>query len=244
MKTKALKILMLFTLVILTAVTLCACGGSGAQGDTQEGCMHSYVETNTQDATCDSEGYIEYECRTCGESRYSPIPPKGHDFEYAEGKEPTCTEEGYSGASVCKICGEVEYAGNVRPPLGHEEIYVESINPTCTEYGYTEGYYCQRCESYTVEPELVPMKNHSNCEVVEGYDPTCTEEGLTDGIYCFDCNIYTQEQTKIPATGHIPKLVTEAKNPTCTEEGCTEGYACENCGEVTTASEVIESNLK
>ena len=57
----------------------------------------------------------------------------------------TCTETGYTGDKVCKVCGEVLESGSMIPALGHlEGDGVVTKEPTATEEGVVT-YYCVRC---------------------------------------------------------------------------------------------------
>ena len=52
-----------------------------------------------KDPTCDEEGYVEYTCSECGESKRETIAPEGHD-PYVETKDNKVL-------TVCSKCGEV-----------------------------------------------------------------------------------------------------------------------------------------
>ena len=83
-------------------------------------------------------------CHTCG-IWYGQIDPHNHDFypsgTYTSGeKEPTCTEEGYTGDTVCWNCrGVVDY-GTVIPAKGHD---TSRWKANCREPAY-----CSVCKQY------------------------------------------------------------------------------------------------
>ena len=61
--------------------------------------------------------------------------------------EPTCTEFGYKGATVCDDCGAVVKEGTPVNPLGHK-ISPWMVITMPSEDGKTPGYaerYCLRC---------------------------------------------------------------------------------------------------
>jgi len=59
--------------------------------------------------------------------------------------EATCTDAGYSGDSVCYLCGEIMESGMVIPAVGHKTgAGVVTKEPTVSEAGVM-SYYCTRC---------------------------------------------------------------------------------------------------
>ena len=94
---------------------------------------HNAVKTDEKAATCTEDGNIEYwYCNACGkyfsdEALTQPITKDetvvkaaGHgETELKNAKEATCTEEGYTGDKVCKVCGEVVEQGKAVPKVAH-----------------------------------------------------------------------------------------------------------------------------
>ncbi len=69
--------------------------------------VHDFSKVNTQmDPTCDTDGYIIYECTGCGAlSDPTPLSKLGHDFSIPiESQDPTCDEEGWV-KYKCSRCG-------------------------------------------------------------------------------------------------------------------------------------------
>ena len=149
----------------------------------------------------------------------------------------TCTEDGYTGDTVCAICGKEITKGEVIPAKGHTEVIDPAVEPTCTEPGKTEGKHCSVCNEVLAAQEVVPAKGHTE-EIVPGKAPTCTETGLTDGVRCSVCGVVLTPQSEIPATGHKwdDGVVTTA--PTCENAG-VKTYTCMVCHE--TRTEAIEA---
>lgn len=83
-------------------------------------------ETKTvlvKEATCFEDGQEDIVCKTCGEVVYSnTLYSYGHDMEYHEYKDPTCTEVGWYSYGSCKKCDYSEYSDNEREALGHNYI--------------------------------------------------------------------------------------------------------------------------
>ena len=152
-------------------------------------------------------------------------------------KDATCTEDGYTGDTVCAICGKEITKGKVIPAKGHTEVIDPAVAPTCTEPGKTEGKHCSVCNEVIVAQEEIPAKGHTP-ETIPGKAATCTETGLTDGVRCSVCGVVLTPQSEISATGHSwdEGVITTA--PTCENAG-VRTYTCTVCHE--TKTEAIEA---
>ena len=154
-------------------------------------------------------------------------------------KDATCTEDGYTGDTVCVICG-YKIEGRTIPAKGHTEESIPGKKATCTEPGLTEGKHCSVCNEVFVEQEVIPATGHM--EVIdEAVAATCTTPGKTKGSHCSVCNEVLVAQEVIPATGHKEETI-PGKPATCTETGLTDGISCSVCGTVIKAQEVIPAN--
>ena len=80
----------------------------------------------TTEATCETTGVRTYTAKvTFGGKDYTDtktevIPATSHDTELVGAKDATCTEDGYTGDEVCKVCGVTVKQGEVIPALGHD----------------------------------------------------------------------------------------------------------------------------
>ena len=80
----------------------------------------------TTEATCEADGVRTYTAKvTFGGKDYTDtktevIPATSHDTELVGAKDATCTEDGYTGDEVCKVCGVTVKQGEVIPALGHD----------------------------------------------------------------------------------------------------------------------------
>ena len=80
----------------------------------------------TTEATCKADGVRTYTAKvTFGGKDYTDtktevIPATSHDTELVGAKDATCTEDGYTGDEVCKVCQTVVKQGEVIPALGHD----------------------------------------------------------------------------------------------------------------------------
>lgn len=92
---------------------------------------HTLTHYAEKEPTCTGGGNVEYwQCEVCGksftdaeasqEAETTAIAAKGHgETEIRNAKEATCTEAGYTGDKVCKICGEVLEKGSETEKLAH-----------------------------------------------------------------------------------------------------------------------------
>ena len=149
----------------------------------------------------------------------------------------TCTEDGYTGDTVCAICGKEITKGETIQAKGHTEVIDPAVAPTCTEPGKTEGKHCSVCNTVLVEQKEIPAKGHTE-KTVAGKPATCTETGLTDGISCSVCGTVIKAQEEIPAKGHSWNEGEITTSPTCENAG-VKTYTCTVCN--ATKTEAIDA---
>ena len=150
-------------------------------------------------------------------------------------KDATCTEDGYTGDTVCAICGKEITKGETIQSKGHSwnEGKITTA-PTCENAG-VKTYTCTVCNA--TKTEAIDATGHTPVEVAE-QPATCTEAGHKAGTKCSVCKAILSGMEEIPATGHT-EVIDVAKAPTCTEPGLTEGKHCSVCNEVIVKQEVI-----
>lgn len=152
-------------------------------------------------------------------------------------KDATCTEDGYTGDTVCAICGKEITKGETVQVKGHTEVIDAAVEPTCTEPGKTEGKHCSVCNEIIVAQTEIPAKGHTEKTVV-GKPATCTETGLTDGVSCSVCGTVIKAQEEIPAKGHSWNEGEITTSPTCENAG-VKTYTCTVCN--ATKTEAIDA---
>ena len=81
---------------------------------------------------CDHRGHLRvdrrshlhrqgtFEGKEYTDTKTETLPATSHDTELVGAKDATCTEDGYTGNEVCKVCQTVVKQGEVIPALGHD----------------------------------------------------------------------------------------------------------------------------
>ena len=105
-------------------------------------------------------------------------------------KEPTCTEDGYSGDAVCSVCGLVLAEGEAVPATGHD--------PADGWEGDAGGHW-RSCLNGC--GERLDYGEHAP-GTVGAKEPTCTEDGYSGDAVCSVCGLVLAEGEAVPATGH------------------------------------------
>ena len=196
---------------------------------TQPDCSTEGVRTYTATVTLDGKSYTD--------ARTETLPSLGHKTQLVGAKPATCTEDGYTGDEVCKVCGEVITKGEVIPATGHKTQLVGAKTATCTEDGYTGDEVCTVCQEVVKKGEVIPALGHKT-ELAGAKAATCTEDGYTGDQVCTVCQEIVKKGEVIPALGHKTQLV-GAKAATCTGDGYTGDEVCTVCQETVKKGEVI-----
>ena len=131
-------------------------------------------------------------------------------------KDATCSDEGYTGDTYCKDCGEKLAAGTTIEKKPH----TAGTTATCISKAV-----CSVCGENFGE---VDATNHVHTTVKNRKEATCTQTGYTGDTYCTDCNKLLETSKELAALGHDYKA-TVTKQPTTTEEGIMT-YTCSKCG--------------
>ena len=202
-----------------------------SQVTTEPGCESTGVRTYTATVTFEGQTYTDTKTET--------LPATGHDTQLVGAKPATCTEDGYTGDEVCKICGVTVKKGETIPATGHDTQLVGAKPATCTEDGYTGDEVCKTCGVTVKKGEVIPALGHK-IKLVGAKAATCTEDGYTGDEVCTICGEIVKKGEVIPATGHDTEIV-GAKEPTCTEDGYTGDVVCKTNGETIKKGEVIKA---
>ena len=194
--------------------------------------LHNADGTYTESANASAGDTINYVSGVWGGT-----PCAHENTELRNAKDATCTNDGYTGDTYCKDCGEKIGTGTAIPAKGHTEVIDEAVAATCTTPGKTEGKHCSVCNEILVAQEVIPAKGHT--EVIdEAVAATCTTPGKTEGKHCSVCNEVLVPQEEIPAKGHSWDKGVITTSPTCSDAG-VKTYTCTVCSE--TKTEVLDA---
>ena len=94
-------------------------------------CDHEYAEVSRTDATCTSEGIINYVCTLCDVTTSEVIPMLDHGYVVQSTTTATCTSNGVT-TYACSACGH-SYEEIVEHAYGHD--FVDEV---CTRCGADE----------------------------------------------------------------------------------------------------------
>ncbi len=165
--------------------TIILSNGAGKSTSYPFSIEHYFVKGETVPPTCTEQGYTEYKCSQCGESKKEDyVEALGHSYKMTT-KPATCTEMGET-VYTCEVCG-FEYKEEGEYPSGHSYTTSITKSPTCTQDGQRH-YHCDKCGyEYTAS---IPATGHDYRITDEQND-----DGSTKRVYtCANCgDTYTQD---------------------------------------------------
>ncbi len=208
-------------------------------------------------ATCKDKAV----CEVC-QQPYGELNKNNHTggTEVKDAKDATCTENGYTGDTYCKGCGDKLESGKVIPAAGHK-----GGTATCKDKAV-----CEVCQQPYGE---LNKNNHTGgTEVKDAKDATCTENGYTGDTCCKGCGAKLESGKVIPAAGHKGGTATckdkalcevcrqpygeldkgnhadlkkvDAKKATYTKEGNITYWYCDGCGKYYSDAEATKEITK
>ncbi|MBR4282691.1 MAG: hypothetical protein IKT35_03145, partial [Clostridia bacterium] len=131
--------------------------------------------------------------------------------EIRDSVEENCANDGYTGDTYCKECGEMIAEGSVIPATGNH-IGGEA---TCVAKAV--------CDVCAKEYGEVDANNHKNTAVINVKVEDCGNDGYTGDTYCNDCHKVIAEGNVIPATGaHVGGEATCVAKAVC--DVCAKEY--------------------
>lgn len=160
-------------------------------------------ETADVIATIRSRDYEDFEIKVTVKA----IDCSHTDVRHNVGKKAaTCSEEGYTGDTVCNICNcTVEY-GQTIATTKHHGVARDSISATCMSDGFSGDVYCKDCNAFIESGHVTSKLPHTAGEPVIIIEPTFTTEGQCK-YYCERCGAYikTDVVPKLSLDGHEHK---------------------------------------
>lgn len=100
------------------------CGQSYGELDSN----HSFDQWEISAApSCVDDGTEQRICTICGFTETQKVSATGHTEIIKNAKDATCTEEGYTGDTVCQVCGKIIENGFVIPKLAHSYVNGECV---------------------------------------------------------------------------------------------------------------------
>ncbi|MBE6684742.1 MAG: hypothetical protein E7592_03725 [Ruminococcaceae bacterium] len=167
--------------------------------------------TVTDHPTCTDTGEKLYKCTICSEEKTEELPAE-HKIVTVDGKEATCTEEGYTKHVYCRVCEVVFEQSEPISALGHlESDWINKGEVSCTD-GVDRYKECIRCHT-VLDEDHVEGVGHV-FDNVYGVAPTCETYGYT--YYgCVKCG-YSYEDDIKEALGHLESDWINRIEPSCT----------------------------
>ena len=185
------------------------------------------------------------QCEVCN-LYYGEVDSNNHkNTEIRNEKDPTCSEEGYTGDTYCADCDTLLEEGEAIEKVPHS-----GGEATCSDKAI--------CEMCGQEYGELNSENHKNTEIRNEKDPTCSEEGYTGDTYCADCDtlleegeaiekvphsggeatcsnkalceMCNQEYGELDADNHKNVVTENEKEATCEDAGYTGDKVCKDCG--------------
>lgn len=170
-------------------------------------------------------------CAACGDR----LDYAEHTSTVENEKKATCTEEGYTGDTVCSVCGFAIAKGETIPATGHSfTSYAPNGDATCTEDG-TETAACDNgCGATDTRSDEGSALGHAWSEPAWRWSDDGEE--FVASFACENDPSHTLELTAAP-TSEV------ASEPTCTEPGTTRYRAEVELDGVTYAAEATAADI-
>ena len=149
-----------------TASATFTCGNDTSHVETVNAAVTNEVTT---EATCKADGVrtytakVTFEGKEYTDTKTEVISATDHDTELVGAKDATCTEDGYTGDEVCKVCQTVVKQGEVIPALGHD---------------YKDGK-CSRCGAEEPTTPVEPGKPGEPSQPTQPEKPTTPDTPAT-----------------------------------------------------------------
>ena len=181
-------------------------GGDGGVATSEPATLTvAHVHRPASEWSSDEDGHW-HACETCGDR----LDSDAHTPEIVDKQDATCTDEGYTGDTVCSVCGHVIAKGEAVPATGHSWGAWDVSKPaTCTEDGL-ETRTCAACGE--TENRTAPASGHAWGEPAWSW----SDDG-SSATAAFTCENDSKHVQRPEVTVSSEVLLA----PTCTEAGTT-----------------------
>ena len=163
------------------------------------------------------------------------------DTEIRDAKDATCTENGYTGDTYCKDCGDKLESGKVIPAAGHKggtaTCKDKAVCEVCRQpYGeldknnHTGDTYCKGCGAKLESGKVIPAAGH------KGGTATCKDKAV--------CEVCRQPYGELDKGNHADLKKVDAKKATYTKEGNITYWYCDGCGKYYSDAEATREITK
>ena len=200
---------------------------------TLEALGHDIIHHNAVGATCETDGYLEYDtCSRCDYSTtYTKVDKLNHDYWISYDWNEELTQ-----VTASRHCRNNENETVTETVNVTERV---SLDANCLTEGVKTLYATFTNPFFEEQHTIVeiPKKEH-HLVTIPGKTPTCSEDGYKEKIYCDVCMTVIQEATSLPPVEHNYVRV-GAVEATCTQEGATGTLECSFCHNVLEESQVI-----
>ena len=178
----------------------------------EEAAGHDYKATTLREASCQSEGVISHTCQRCYNS-YEEYPPQlEHDHVKQDDVPSICTQQGYTGATVCTICGMVSTPQKPLPLADHKDDNADGKCDVC-------NYQTTTPEETTsaVPEETTPVVPEETTPVVPEETTPVVPEETTPVVPEETTPVLPEETTPVVPEETTP-VVPEETTPVVPEE--------------------------
>lgn len=119
-----------------------------------------------------------------------------HSYITKNAKNATCSQNGYTGDTVCKHCGKVAKRGSSTAKLNHSYETRNAKEATCTQNGYTGDKVCKNC-GYTIKGNSTAKLEHKGT-LKNNKLALTSMDGYTGDTVCKDCGTVLSKGEVIP----------------------------------------------
>lgn len=162
--------------------------------------------TITKKATCTENGEKTYHCTDadCDKTYVETIPATGHQHTEVRDKKVTCEEDGYTGDTYCKDCGQLISKGAVVKATGHSWNSGKVTEAaTCKKEG-TKTYTCKNCGE--TKTETIPATGHK----FDSWKTVKSQSIYSGAVQKRTCNACGKKETRIVGDKLKPVLKVNA----------------------------------